>query len=114
MLSQYKREYDLLEEKCNLKGREALEAVKKNGYALMYVNEQTPEICLEAVKEDGYALQFVNEQTPDICLEAVKQEGDALQFVKENMFINEDEIEIDGKMFSKSTIKNALKDYINK
>ena len=136
MLSQYKREYDLLEEKCNLKGREALEAVKKNGYALQFVNEQTPEICLEAVKEngyalqfvneqtpdicleavkeDGYALQFVNEQTPDICLEAVKQEGDALQFVKENMFINEDEIEIDGKMFSKSTIKNALKDYINK
>jgi len=30
------------------------------------------------------------------------------------MFSKEDEIEIDGKMFSKNTIKNALSNYINK
>ena len=30
--------------------------------------------CLEAVKEDGLALQYVEEQTKDICLAAVKTE----------------------------------------
>jgi len=38
-LSDYKAEYDKLTEKKNLKGKEALEAVKQNGYALRYVNE---------------------------------------------------------------------------
>ena len=39
----------------------AMEAVKKNGYALRYVKEQTEAVCLEAVKEDGDALCYVNE-----------------------------------------------------
>lgn len=59
------------------------EAVKEEGEALAYVKEQTENICLEAVKEDGYALQFVKEQTPEICYEAVKQDGCALQFVED-------------------------------
>ena len=41
-------------------GREALEAVKQNGYALRYVKDQTPEVCVEAVKRNGYALQYVD------------------------------------------------------
>ena len=41
------------------------------------------ELCLEAVKNDGYALYFVNEQTPELCLAAVQQNGWALQFVTE-------------------------------
>ena len=45
-----------------------LEAVKQDGWALQYVKEQTPEICLEAVKQDGYALRYVKKQTPEICL----------------------------------------------
>ena len=60
-----------------------LEAVKRDGYALEYVKEQTSEMCLEAVKRDGLTLKFVKEQTPEICLEAVKQNGYALRFVKE-------------------------------
>ena len=60
-----------------------IKAVKKDGYALEYVIEQTPEICIEAVKQDGRALEFVKEQTPEICIEAVKQNGYALRFVKE-------------------------------
>jgi hypothetical protein len=60
-----------------------LEAVKQDGRALQYVKEQSPEICLEAVKQAGYALRFVIEQTPEICLAAVKQNGCALQYVKE-------------------------------
>ena len=67
---------------------ECLAAVKEDGYALRYVEEQTPEICLEAVKEDGYALQYVKKQTKDICLEAVKQNELALQYVKDiNMLL---------------------------
>ena len=60
-----------------------LEAVKRDGYALKFVKEQTPKICLVAVKQNGLALKWVNEQTPEICLEAIKQYGLALKFVKE-------------------------------
>ena len=90
MLNKYKQEWDDLSEKKNLSGKEALEAVKKNGYALQYVINQTPEICLEAVKKNG----------------------DALRYVKEDTFSNED-IEIDGKYFSKETLKNALIAYVD-
>ena len=60
-----------------------LEAVKRDGNALEWVKEQTPEICLVAVKENGYALRFVKNQTHEICLESVKRDGLALKFVKE-------------------------------
>ena len=39
-----------------------------------------------AVKQNGYALQYVNEQTVSICEAAVKQNGDALQYVKKATF----------------------------
>jgi hypothetical protein len=58
-----------------------LSAVKRNGYSLRFISEQSPELCMEAVKQDGWALQFVILQNCDICLEAVKKYGDALQFV---------------------------------
>jgi hypothetical protein len=69
-----------------LKGKEALEAVKRSGYALRYVKEQTPELCLEAVKRSGDALQYVKEQTPELCLEAVKEDGDALRYVDKSIW----------------------------
>lgn len=47
--------------KKNLKGEEALEAVKRDGYDLEYVKEQTTEICLAAVKENEDALKYVEE-----------------------------------------------------
>ena len=59
-----------------------LEAVKRNGYSLRFVKNQTDEICLEAVKRNGYSLQYVKNQTDEICLEAVKQDGDLLLYVK--------------------------------
>ena len=99
-LNDYKEEYNKLKVKKNLKGKEALEAVRRNGYDLRYVIEQTPEICLEAVKRNGYALEYVNEQTPEICLEAVRQNVDALQFVNENMFSEDTEIiALNGKRY---------------
>ena len=69
-----------------------LEAVKRDGYALEYVKEQTFEMCIESVvvKRDEcalkYALKFVKEQTPEICLDAIKETGFALKFVKEQTF----------------------------
>jgi len=60
-----------------------LKAVERNGYALRYVKEQTPDVCLKAVESDGDALRYVKEQTPDVCLKAVESDGDALQYVKE-------------------------------
>ena len=38
---------------------EAMEAVKRNGFALRYVKDQTEAVCLEAVKRNGYSLQYV-------------------------------------------------------
>ena len=64
-----------------------LEAVKRDEcalkYALKFVKEQTPEICLDAIKETGFALKFVKEQTSEMCLDAIKETGFALKFVKE-------------------------------
>ncbi len=99
-LNDYKEEYDKLEVKKNLKGEEALEAVKQDGYNLKYVIEQTPEICMEAVKQYGTALQFVKEQTEEICLGAVKQNDYALQYVDEDMFSEDTEIiTLNGKRY---------------
>ncbi len=134
-LQDFKEKYEKLCGKCNLSGQKALEAVKQNGDALMYVNEQTEQICLEAVKQYGYALRFVNEQTEQICLEAVKQNGCALRFVNEQTeqicleavkqygyalrYVNEQMFDktntfiIGGKEVSEDTIKMALKEYFN-
>lgn len=60
-----------------------LAAVQKDGYALVHIKEQTPELCLAAVQQNGYTLNYVKEQTPALCLAAVQQNGGALQFVKE-------------------------------
>ena len=51
---------------------ESLEAVKRNGYALRYVKDQTEAVCLEAVKQDGYALQYVNVNVFEIDIELKK------------------------------------------
>ena len=56
------------------------------GDVLLYVKEQTPEICLKAVKQNGLALYFVKEQTPEICLAAVKQNGYAVEFVEKQTY----------------------------
>ena len=58
-------------------------AVKQDGWALQFVKEQTPDLCIAAVKKDGHALQFVEKQTPEICTAAVEENGLALRHVKE-------------------------------
>ena len=37
-----------------------LAKVKQDGYNLIYVKKQTPEICMAAVKQDSGALSYVN------------------------------------------------------
>lgn len=51
--------------------------------ALLFVNDQTPEICLAAVQQTYRAFKFVNRQTPDICLTAVRQSGLEIEYVYE-------------------------------
>jgi len=107
-LQHYKKEYDQIVQKKNLCGKDALAAVKKDGYALRFVKDQTLEICLEAVKKDPDALQYVKDQTLEICLEAVKQDGYALRYVSSEMFEEEEEKEEGCKKYSISDIKRAL------
>lgn len=60
-----------------------LSAVKKNGWGLEYVENQTEEICLIAVKQNYHALQFVKDQTDAICTAALKKDGWALEYVND-------------------------------
>jgi hypothetical protein len=49
----------------------------------MFMEDQTPEMCMAAVEQNGLALQYVKDQTDEICMEAVKQNGRALRNIKE-------------------------------
>ena len=69
-----------------------LAAVTQTGFALKYVDKQTPKICLAAVKQSGYALQYVMKQTPEICLAAVKQDRNTIRYVDQNIFKSERDI----------------------
>ena len=57
--------------------------VQHNGYALEYIKEQTPELCMAAVTQTRLALRFVKEQTLELCMAAVSKNGYALKYVKE-------------------------------
>jgi len=61
-LKDYKKEYDAIYTKKNLTGKNAINAVKRDGCALRYVKEQTEAICLAAVKQNKDTLQFVENQ----------------------------------------------------
>lgn len=61
---------------------ESLAAVRRNGYALRFIKNQTRKICLEAVERDGWALLLVKIQTPEVCLAAVRKNGIVLRYVK--------------------------------
>jgi hypothetical protein len=52
-----------------------IEAVKNNGNALIFVNEQTYEICKYAVQSKPSMIKYVNNQTIDICVEAVYEKS---------------------------------------
>ena len=60
-------------------------AVKRDGIALKYINDQTPELCLAAVKQNGESLYYVKEQTPTICWAAAKQTKKAYKYASPKM-----------------------------
>ena len=74
--------------------KQALAAVRQNGWALEYVPEslKTAELCLEAVKQDGRALHYVPwgqlkltvPAMADLCLEAVEKRG-SLKYVPDKL-----------------------------
>lgn len=59
-----------------------LTAVKQNGLALKYIDNQTDKICMAAVKQNACALKYVKNQTEKMCLAAVKQKPYMLPYVK--------------------------------
>lgn len=62
---------------------ELIDIVKKDGLRLMFIDNQTLELCIEAVKQNGLALQYVKEQTNDMCMEAIKQNPNSIKYAKE-------------------------------
>lgn len=59
--------------------------VEQDGRALAFVpiDLRSEKLSRLAVQQDGWALKYVQQQTPEICLAAVQQNGDALRFVPE-------------------------------
>ena len=69
------------------KDRAARLQIQRDGWALLYVLNKTPTICLAAVQHTGCALQYVPEmlKTMTICFAAVQQDGWALQWVPRHL-----------------------------
>ena len=81
-------QYCTLANKRNIDGnsKEALEAVRQNGYALAHISNPSEQVCLEAVKRSGDALAYINNPSEQVCLEAVRQNGYALAYIPSHMF----------------------------
>ena len=65
-----------------LTGKDQLEAVKQNGYAIQHINNPSEAVQLEAVKQYGFAIQYINNPSEAVQLEAVKQYGYAIRHIK--------------------------------
>ena len=61
---------------------DSMAAISKDWYALRFVKDQTPDMCMTAVAQNGCALEYVKDQTPDLCMATVTQNGQALVYVK--------------------------------
>ena len=51
-----------------------LEAVKKNGMSLRYIENQTEELCLAAVKQNPNAFRYVKHKTDEVLRAAREHE----------------------------------------
>ena len=52
---------------CGMTYGEVKEAIKEDGCAIGYVENQTEELCKLAVQQNGLALSFVRNQTEELC-----------------------------------------------
>jgi hypothetical protein len=60
-----------------------LEAVKRDGWSLQYVENQTEKLCLEAVRQSAWSLCFAKYQTYEICLLAVNKRTDTFDDIRD-------------------------------
>ena len=74
--------------------KEALKAVKQNGWALEFASDELKndrEVVLEAVKEKGsagFALEYASEELKNdrkVVLEAIKEYGGALKYASDEL-----------------------------
>ena len=80
--------YCALEDKKNVDGnsKEALEAVKQNGYALAYISNPSEQVCLEAVKQREGALQYTPSHMFDSMISSLP---DSLKLLSSSKVIRE-------------------------
>lgn len=58
-----------------------LEAVKRDGYAIQFIDNPSEQVQLAAVKRIGYALHFIDNPSENVQLAAVKQNGRAIKYI---------------------------------
>jgi hypothetical protein len=65
-------------------------AVKKNGFSMSCVANQTPELCIVAI-ENGGSLKYIKKEliTPELCLMAVNRLGPNIGFVPDEIITDE-------------------------
>jgi subtilisin len=81
--------------------------ILRDGLALKYLKEQSPDTVLAAVKQNGLALQFAKHQSDEIALAAVRQNPKALQFVKnKNLEILKAAAEAEGPPSNRNPAEN--------
>lgn len=59
------------------------EALKHDVRALIFIEKQTPELCMFAIKRKSWALRFVREQTEEMCREAINKDPQNMFYVRE-------------------------------
>lgn len=61
--------------------RVQLEAVKRDGWVIKYIESPSEAVKLEAVKQDGWAIQYIVNPSEEVKLMAVKQDGEAIKYI---------------------------------
>ena len=58
-----------------------LEAVRKSGYAIKYIDNPSLKLQLEAVRQDGYAIQYIKNPSKEVQLEAIKEYEHSIEYI---------------------------------
>lgn len=93
----------------------------ESGDSLVFIDNQTDDICLTAVKQNGLSLQYVKNKTEEICNQAIINAPYAIRYVPSTepfyQSLAELAVRLDGNMFqyinskqqTKSMVENAIK-----
>lgn len=93
----------------------------ESGDSLVFIDNQTDNICLTAVKQNGLSLQYVKNKTEEICTQAIINAPYAIRYVPSTepfyQSLAELAVRLDGNMFqyinskqqTKSMVENAIK-----